>query len=108
MTEESDVRILIAEMRSDQKANSEANLRVAAELSSVAKELHQIGKAFTAQEVVVGDHKQKLEDHEKRIRSVEDLATSSSVIDKYRDWFIKAFITLAAGAVFYAVFAVSK
>ncbi len=108
MGEDSDIRVLIAEMRSDQKATSESNRQVAKELSSVAKELHSIGKAFTAQTVIVGDLKNTASDHEKRIRVVEDAVIADRPFKEIRGWILKGAITFMIAGILGAAFIVNK
>jgi len=105
---ESDYRILITEMRADQKANFESNTRVAKELSSVAKELHAIGKAFSAQTVIVENLSTRVADHEKRIRAAEDAVIADRPFKEIRGWILKGAITFMVAGILGAAFIVNK
>lgn len=108
MSEESDIRVLIAEMRADQRANSQSSQQVAKELSSVAKELHSIGKAFTAQTVIVQDLKESSQDHEKRLRTVEDAVASERPFKDLRAMIIRGVIVFIVAGIMGAAFIVNK
>lgn len=105
---ESDVRVLVAEMRADQKAASEANRLVARELSEVAKELHSIGKAFTAQAAVVEELKGRVSDHESRMRAVEGVIISEKPFNDLRRLVLRSVAVFIVAGILGAVFIVNK